>query len=101
MKAVTVEPARLIAVECHFCSGDGKGRGGYGPYGDQCGRCFDARPVLRRRGWCMTTSEVIPALRQKRWRELTPAELRKWTAYCQTLRADAPVRTAGVTLVIR
>jgi hypothetical protein len=71
---------RLIAAQCHYCRGDGRGTGGYGPDGDQCGRCFDAYPVLRRRGWCMTSSSVIPHLHRSTWRELTPAQRRKWDA---------------------
>jgi hypothetical protein len=74
-------------MQCHFCGGDGKGSGGYGHYGDQCGRCFDARPILRRRGWCMTTSEAINP--HVPWRELTPRELAKWTRYCESLAPRA------------
>lgn len=90
---------RLIAAECHFCGGNGIGSGGYGADGDQCGRCFDARPILRRRGWCMTSSAAIPSLTRSQWRELTPAERRKWNAYGEARRAADSDSGGGVTLV--
>jgi len=80
------KPVRLIALRCHYCDGDGRGDGGYGPTGDQCMRCWDAYPVLRRRGWCMARSTSIPPRTRgeflhrvpRAWRELTDHERHPW-----------------------